>query len=473
MDVTTRGLGVAGLAVALAALAPLFQRPLLLVGAAGLGGWLLARQWRFARRVAATNDALVVDQQPARDPVTVDESVPVTLSATLPDPSGLSIRVRSEPPVATDADDSPNRTVTLGPDDAQGQRSYTVDCPVAGSHAFDGTQITFEDEGGLFESSVERESTTQLTVEPKSPPAVHVGQGGDRAMAFGEYATGETGPGLEPASVRQYVPGDSAADIDWKTTARLASPHVREFEIEVDRRATLVFDHRGSMGDGGVGERKLDYARATALAYLQSARRNGEAVGVTAVGDEGVTERLVPNVGDDHYRSVIEVLDSLEPTETAARPAAPGRSPATARGVAATLGGETTTFARTLRPFFADATQYVRRVAEDPLYRAVQDAGATRGSVVHVVLTDDGNPAELRETVRAAGGGGDPVLVFVTPSVLFDPGGLTDLDDAYERYVAFENLRRELSGFHNVEAFEVGPRDRVEALLAQAGGDRQ
>jgi uncharacterized protein (DUF58 family) len=469
MNLTARGWGVVGLAVTLVGLAPLFERPLLLGGGAGVGAWLLARQWRFARRAARANDALSVAERPDRDPVSVEESVAVSLSATLPTAPDVSVTVQSDPPVATEADRQADRTVTLAPAETSAQESYVLRCPVAGAHDFGATTVEFADRLGLFESTTRRDSPATLTVDPRSPPAVHVGQGGDRAMAFGDYATGELGPGIEPAGVRQYVPGDSAGDIDWKTTARLGDPHVREFEISVDRRATLVVDHRETMADGPPGERKLDYARSTALAYLQAASRNREAVGLVAVGEEGLTERVASGVGDEHYGDVGEVVDGLAPTDAATPPATPGRAPATARAMASTLDGEATPFARTLQPYFADSTAYVRRVADDPLYRAVTAEDASRGAVVHVILSDDRNVTELRETVRAASRDGDPVLVFLTPSVLFDPGGLADLDRAYDRYVAFEELRRELTGYHNVEAFEVGPRDRVEALLARAG----
>ena len=57
-------------------------------------------------------------------------------------------------------------------------------------------------------------------------------------------------------------------------------------------------------------------------------------------------------------------------------------------------------------------------------------------------------------------------MVFITPQWLFEPTTLTDLDDAYDRYLAFEELRRELDGAPRVTAFEVAPGDRLDAVLA-------
>jgi hypothetical protein len=58
------------------------------------------------------------------------------------------------------------------------------------------------------------------------------------------------------------------------------------------------------------------------------------------------------------------------------------------------------------------------------------------------------------------------VLVFLTPQVLFEPGGLADMEDAYERYVDFEEFRRELARLERVSAFEIAPGDRLEGVLA-------
>jgi len=62
--------------------------------------------------------------------------------------------------------------------------------------------------------------------------------------------------------------------------------------------------------------------------------------------------------------------------------------------------------------------------------------------------------------------------VFLTPSILFDPGGLVDLEAAYDRYVEFEEFRRDLARLPGVSAFEVGPGDRLDAVLA-TGRDRR
>jgi len=88
------------------------------------------------------------------------------------------------------------------------------------------------------------------------------------------------------------------------------------------------------------------------------------------------------------------------------------------------------------------------------------------GSVLTVIVTDDNRRAELQEAVKLAGRGDDAVLVLLTPSVLYEPGGLSDLEAAYRRYLDFEEFRRSLARLERVQAYEVGPGDRLGALLA-------
>ena len=138
----------------------------------------------------------------------------------------------------------------------------------------------------------------------------------------------------------------------------------------------------------------------------------------------------------------------------------------------AALEGDADEFARSLRPFLYDRQIYRERIGSEPLYGAVRSRLARqRGFVWTAIFSDDAHPAELRETVKLARADGNEVAVFLAPTVLHEPGGLADVERAYERYVAFERFRRELSRMERVTAFEVGPGDRLATVL-EAGRSR-
>ncbi len=477
MHPARRSWAVAGLAVAVAGLAVAVARPLLLGGTAVVGAWVLARQVAF---VAALEDAaadLSVEQSPTRLGVRTTTSTPVTLAARLDSPAELDLSVRAGLPTAASADGE--LEVSLLPDETDAAATTDVAWPTAGRHRFGPATLSATD--GWFRDSVPVGSGPTVTAEPPGPRNVHVGEGGDRlASAYGEHEAGRQGSGLEPAELREYVPGDTADNIDWKATARLAAPHVREYEAETERRTLLVADHRGTLATGRPGETKLDYLREVALATAASTRELGDPLGLLTVGDAGVTGRIEPASSPRTYVSVRRRLLDLEPT-------VPEDPPSTVSGRSApdgTAGGAADlrrtiadldaddAFAQRLQPFYAGRQGYRERFDDDPLYAAVRAAqGRTTGRLWTVILTDDAAPDELRETVTVAREGGE-VLVLLAPTVLYEPGGLADVEAAYDRYVAFEEFRRELSGMDRVRALEVGPGDRLSTVLS-AGRSRR
>ena len=57
----------------------------------------------------------------------------------------------------------------------------------------------------------------------------------------------------------------------------------------------------------------------------------------------------------------------------------------------------------------------------------------------------------------------------MTPEVLFERAELADIETAYDRYLDFEEFRQELEQHSAVAAYEVGPSERIETVLASRG----
>ncbi|PGF17135.1 DUF58 domain-containing protein [Natrinema sp. CBA1119] len=515
---TRQGWTVAALAAVLAVLAVVFARPFVLAGAALVGAWLLAHQYRFGRDLERTVDSLSIDQSPARTSVRTGDEVPVTLAATRGAETALTLEIAAGVPVAADAT---NRLVlTLEPESERADRTRTIGWPVAGHHSFDGATVTATD--GLFRETLTAGPRPTVTVEPPTPRTIHVGEGGDRtAASYGTHEAGRAGSGIELAELREYVPGDTGAEIDWKATARHTTPYVREYETETARQTLLVVDHRAALSVGPRTETKLEALREIALVIAGNARRLNDPIGLVTVGDDGITGSLDLASPAANYSSIRRRLLALEPTadgDATPATAISGRADATsasgsrdetspsagpsdagassAEAVAtspsagisggagsasvarrrttpaevhrslADLEGADDAFASTLRPFYADRRVYRERIVEDPLYAAVRKGIANaEGAVWSVICTDDSRPAELRETVALARRGGNEIMVLLAPSVLYEPGGLADVERAYDRYVEFEEFRRELARMDGVTALEVGPADRLSAVL--------
>ncbi|MBB6646605.1 DUF58 domain-containing protein [Halobellus ruber] len=330
--------------------------------------------------------------------------------------------------------------------------------------------LEFTDPGGFFTSTLQYGDTHTITIQPRTTGNLHVGEGGQPvATRYGEHKAGRAGAGLEPYEVREYAPGDQLSRIDWKATARLGEPHIREYELTTTHETALVVDHRASMGVGDDGETKLDYLREVGLAFVESAERFDDPLGLYTVGDDGATTADGPAAGTEQYNAARGVVRALSPTRPeSSDPTDDPTPPATARRNARRLADDRTPLGETLRPYFDATDVYVRRLADQPLFRTVQLARSQlRAGSWTVIITDDTHPKEVREAAKLARRNDCRVLLFLAPSVLYEPHGLDDLDRAYGRYREFEEFRASLARLDRVTALEVAPGDRLETVVGR------
>lgn len=477
MEVTRRFWTIVSVATMLAGLAVLFARPVLLYGAVGIAAVLVARQYQFYRSLTEMDAALTVEQSLPTQTVARNEEVPVTLTAQLAAPSGVDLTVELSLPLVANGPNAADRRIELPAGEQTASTTVPVTWSIVGRATFDPATVTVADRDGLFREHLPRGPTPTITVEPRTPRSVHVGQGGDRVTAaYGGHRSDQVGSGTDPAELRQYVPGDSVSDIDWKATARLDYPHVREYEVETDHRTLLVVDHRSPLQTGQPGETKLDYLRTVALAVVDNAAQVNDPIGIATIDEGGTTDWESPGTTPEAYDSVRDRLHELRVTRDRGQRAlvragtgqsSPGRQgPAAAQRKRSRLAGDDSAYGRTLRLFYSDSESYVQRMADDQLFETVRTRLArVPGSTWTLLFTDDTDRGQLRETVKFARRESAGVLVFLAPDGLFERTSLADLEGTYDEYVEFEEFRRELSGMEDVTAFEVSPADRIEAVL--------
>jgi len=470
MQFTQRYWAAVGVVVLLGLWALFLQRPLPLLGAATVGSWLLTRQYRFVRTAQETVSSLSVTQRLDQQRAVADETVPVTVRVRAETPVTAPVRVVASLPLASD---ETAVTCHLSPGETTAEAAFDVSWPAAGEFTLPESRVTVTDQLHLFDQSRKMGTTPSVTVEPRTPQDIHIGKGGDRTEAgIGGYESGRAGISLTPVEVREYVPGDNTRRIDWKATARYDETYVREFEGELDTETIIIFDHRAAMAAGEDGKTKLDFAREVALGIVDNAETLADPLGWYSVGDGGLTRSWQPSTAPDAYQLIAEHLRELQPTDSQtgsdeSLPPAPGH----VRQLAGRLDGESN-FDRKLRPFFAGEREYVEQFTERPLFRAVGAAIANRDRGVRtVIITDDTYQAELREAVKLLRGNSGRVIVFLTPSVLYQADSITDLERTYSQYTAFKSFRRTLDALRGVSAYEVGPGDRLAAVLS--AGTRQ
>jgi len=121
---------------------------------------------------------------------------------------------------------------------------------------------------------------------------------------------------VEFAEHRQYMPGDSIRDIDWKVYAKSDRYFIKQYEEETNLKAYLLLDCSASMAYSS-GDRitKLDYAGLVcgALSYMMLRQR--DAVGLVTF-DEKMRKYIPPRSKSGHMHILLNEIANQKPSET-------------------------------------------------------------------------------------------------------------------------------------------------------------
>ena len=129
-----------------------------------------------------------------------------------------------------------------------------------------------------------------------------------RGLLEGEYTSIFHGRSIDFDDVRQYVPGDPLADIDWKATARVGAPMTRRYIASRKHTVLVVADTGRTMAAlADSGERKIDLAIVAAGAFGYLAVRHGDLVGLVA-GDRGSLAYRKLESTEAHLERLLQVL---------------------------------------------------------------------------------------------------------------------------------------------------------------------
>jgi len=123
-------------------------------------------------------------------------------------------------------------------------------------------------------------------------------------LLAGIYLTAFRGKGMEFEDVRVYQNGDEIRDIDWKVTARMNEPYVKNFREEREMNITLVVDVSASTLFGSTNELKSDLIAEIGALIAFSAIKNNDKVGLILFSDK-IEKYIRPKKGVRHVLSII------------------------------------------------------------------------------------------------------------------------------------------------------------------------
>ena len=120
---------------------------------------------------------------------------------------------------------------------------------------------------GILNAGRIHEERAILTVYPRFEPLDRIAlPQGRRQQPGGVAYLANRGESIEFVGNREYRPGDNVRDIDWRATARLTRPIVREYREEFFLRAAIVLDTNVPRVSGEFApERCADFERAVSL----------------------------------------------------------------------------------------------------------------------------------------------------------------------------------------------------------------
>jgi uncharacterized protein (DUF58 family) len=122
---------------------------------------------------------------------------------------------------------------------------------------------------------------------------------------------------VEFAEHRQYMPGDSIRNIDWKVYAKSDRYFVKEFEEETNLKSYVLIDTSASMGYSSDQKHriaKLEYSvyLAASLTFLMLKQR--DSVGLVGF-DERIHTYIPPKSAAAHLHVLLQQMDKLRPSQ--------------------------------------------------------------------------------------------------------------------------------------------------------------
>lgn len=434
--------------------------------------WILMLELLFRSQVETIRDTITVSYDLSQETVQTDQPISVTTEVQNIGDFGLQLTLSVTYPDSAVCDRSES-SKTLTTESSVDRLKSDCHFPFAGNYTIGPASITIDSTYRFFVTTITASETVTITVESEAANSMHIGSPSDQFSAgLGEHEGENAGEGMVPAGVRRYIPGDPASRINWKATARLDEVYVREFEIESVRPLAVLLDRRQS-SQTTLDENPVEYRRNIAISLVREAETHSDPVGLYDVTTSQIESSQQLSADPNQYIQIRRQLyntgseneseQNTGPTQTVGSTIDSGRAVTQIRT-------EQSAFATKLAPFLRGSATTTHPVEDEPLMQTAQTYLKRHGENVRVaILTDDNRRSEVYETAKIAGQLGQEVIIFVTPSVLFESQDIAAIDNVYTRYSAFERYISKLNTLENVTAFEVTPRSKLKSVIEQDG----
>lgn len=184
-----------------------------------------------------------------------------------------------------------------------------------GAYQFETTTLRRVSALGLFENAEQLHAPTPVVVLPTSAKQLGVRVRPRPPQRTSELSKSlRAAPGDEFFALREYLPGDSLGNVNWKASARMQRIITNEFLPQEPPRYLLYVDTRGTTAETGevdAFERTLELA-AILIDALLEARAH---VGLVLLSFHSVF--LVPQTGANQLRRLRQLIVDAKPGQDA------------------------------------------------------------------------------------------------------------------------------------------------------------
>ncbi|MEW5812809.1 MAG: DUF58 domain-containing protein [Actinomycetota bacterium] len=158
--------------------------------------------------------------------------------------------------------------------------------------------------GGLLEG-IGCAPAAQVCVFPVAPPQSTAIPRTELLDRLGTHLTRHTGPGVEYADIRPYVPGDQLRTVNWPVSARRGALHITE--RLTDRAADVVVLFDTYPQPPGPATAATERTARGAAQVVQSALRYGDRAGLVALGGR-TTRWLGADIGARQFYRILDTM---------------------------------------------------------------------------------------------------------------------------------------------------------------------
>ena len=293
----------------------------------------------------------------------------------------------------------------------------------------------------------------------------------------GDYRTLMRGAGLDLADLREYQHHDDVRHIDWNVTARLQTPHVRQFTEDRELTAWFLLDLSGSVDFGSQDRSKRTVSTEFVAVLARLLTRHGNRVGALLFGSQ-VDAVLPARGGRLHVLHLLQRMRDFKPpqssTETrlrdllqAAQQLIPRRSMVFVVSDFISAPGWSDAMARLAQKHEVLAVRLF-----DPAEMELPDVGLMTiqdAETGEQVFIDTHDPGFRERFVRLADERESELRIALTRAGV-DTLELATDDDLVNTVMRFADMRRQRSRTSGGAIQSSRPPDRMRGHLAVPGG---